>query len=64
MAETWVKRTESVPSETVETVYDVKDTTVVRTVSKSQLEAEKAHLLERIERIDADLAKIAELEAK
>ena len=68
MAETWDTK-ETVP--TKETVYEIKDTITVRTVSKTRLEQQKAQYEEEIVRIqesiavlDADLAKIVELEKK
>ena len=68
MAETWDTK-ETVP--TKETVYEIKDTITVRTVSKTRLEQQKAQyeeeivrIQERIDVLDADLAKIVELEKK
>ena len=42
--------------------YDVIDTVVVRTVRKRDLLADKARLLKTVAEINADLAKIKELE--
>ena len=70
MVETWdTKETATVPTKETETVYEIKDTITVRTVSKTRLEQQKVQYEEEIVRIqeriailDADLAKIVELE--
>ena len=72
MVETWdTKETATVPTRETETVYEIKDTVTVRTVSKTRLEREKVQqekeivrIQERIAKIDADLAKIVDLEKK
>jgi len=63
MAEQFVKRVQE-PTQTADVVYDVKDTAVVRTLSKNQLLSQKEELQKQLVKVEADLAKITELEAK
>jgi len=71
MSETWEKRETTEEQPLPETQYEVKDTVVVRSVTKSRLEAQVrdidtqiSNLEKQKEEAKADLAKIEELEAK
>ncbi len=46
-----------------EVVYNVTEKVIVRSVQRNGLELEKSRLMDRIAEIDADLAKIEELQA-
>ncbi len=62
MAEKWKKAKKQGTVISREVVYDVTEETVVRSVQRNGLELEKSRLMDRIAEIDADLAKIEELQ--
>lgn len=61
--ETYVKK-EVAETQTADVVYEVKDVAVVRTLSKNQLLGQQEELKKQLVEVEADLAKINELEAK
>lgn len=69
MSEIWLEKENNDKGIQQDKQYEIKDTIVIRTVSRSELEVEKEYLQEelkntqvRIDVIDADLLKINELE--
>lgn len=62
MAEKWKKFSQEPRQEQSDVIYEVEDTIVVRRVRKSDLENQKANLQKRMDEVDADLAKLDELE--
>ena len=64
MKEKWKKATSREGIAPGEVVYNILGETVVRSVQRNGLELEKSRLMDSIAAIDADLAKIEELQAK
>jgi len=70
MAEVWTKVTTTEEQPLPETQYEIKDTVVIRTVTKTEvnrklenIDAQIVRLQEERVEVEADLAKVAELEA-